>query len=86
MLENINLPDDWNVREQNEKYLEAVSDNKKKKIMVKMLSLASYEQELPRVKYFEKENPYQRKTGEPEEEIVVPPEDDLSEEIKNIIK
>lgn len=86
MLENVKLPDDWDIREQNEESLEAVSDNRKKKITVEMLSLASYEKELPRVKYFEKENPYQRKTGKPEEEIIVPPEDDVSEEIKNLIE
>lgn len=86
MLGDVKLPDNWDIREQSEEYLEAVSDNKKKKITVEMLSLASYERDLPRVKYFEKENPYQRKTGEPEEEIFVPPEDDISEEIKNIIK
>lgn len=86
MLENVKLPDNWKIREQSEKFLEAVSDNKKKRITVKMLSIASYERELPRVKYFERENPYQRKTAEPEEEMFVTPEEDVSEEIKNIVE
>lgn len=81
MVENIKLPDYWNERERNDQYLEAVSDDKKELVEIKMLSFSSYEEKLPRVSYYKKKNPYEKRSRNPDEQFVVPPEDSVKEEL-----
>lgn len=84
MVEDINLPDYWNERERNEEYLEAVSDSKKQVVEIEMLSFSSYEEKLPKISYYEKENPYKKRSREPDKQFVVPPDDSVREELEDL--